>query len=208
MDLPCKCPPPLGEPNNYKAYTCQENTIYINYIMSLLLLRTTFYNYLQTGVNQAPDLKNKYSYIVPIYKFKYYSLINPQKVLKTYTYQQLFNIFIVAQQFKNIDIVPFEVKDNWDNVDLELYENILLLPIIEPLYQAIANANAFRQKGLNYSYTFTLPSQLAKKAPQGQIISKCYSRDELITISRNAQLIVNAYMFNGAFPYFSPENPV
>lgn len=201
----CNCPPPLGEPNHYKAYTCSPNTIYINYIMSLLLLRSNYYNYLQTGVNQAPDLKNKYSYLVPIYKFKYYSLINPQIVLKTYTYEQLFNIFLAAQQYKTLDAVPFEVRDNWDDVDIEVYENILLLPSTGKLYDAIALANSYRAQGRKYSFTYTIPKSLAKKAPADQVLSKCYSGDELITISRNAQLIFNAYFFNGQFPYFSPN---
>lgn len=202
--MDCKCPPPLGEPNHYKAYTCSPDSIYINYIISLLLLRSNYYNYLQTGVNQAPDLKNKYSYLVPIYKFKYYSLINPDKVLKTYTYEQLFYIFLIAQQYKTLDTVPFEVKDNWDNTDIELYENILLLPSTEKLYKAIALANQFRKDGRKYSFTYNCPPSIAKKAPEGQVVSKCYSGDELITISRNAQLIFNAYVFNGQFPYFSP----
>jgi len=203
--MDCQCPPPLGEPNNYKAYTCFPNSIYINYIMSLLLLRSNYYNYLQTGVDQAPNLKNKFSYLVPIYKFKYYSILNPQKVLKTYTYQELFNIFLIAQQYKTIDSVPFEVRDNWDKVDKELYENILLLPSTGKLYDAIALANSYREQGRKYTYTFTLPPELAKKAPEFQITSKCYSGDELITISRNAQLIFNAYVFNGQFPYFNPN---
>ena len=82
--------------------------------MSLLLLRSNFYNYLQTGVNQAPDLKNKYSYLVPIYTFKYYSIVDPKVVLKTYTYEELFNIFLVAQQYKKWQYPePIEDLENW-----------------------------------------------------------------------------------------------
>jgi len=201
----CQCPKIIGEPNSYKAYTCTDNTLYINYIISLFLLRTNYYNYLQTGVNQAPDLKNKFSYITPIYTFKYYSLVDPRIVVKTYTYETLFNIFLVAQQYKLYSAVPFEVRDNWDKVDKEVYENIVLLPTIQSLYQAIANANAAREKGLKYTYTFTIPPQLAKDATYGQVVSKCYTGDELITISRNAQPIVNAYQFHGQFPDFTPE---
>ena len=183
----------------------ESNTAYINYIISLLLLRSNYYNYLQTGVNQAPDLKNKYSYLVPIYLFKYYSLLDPKIVLKTYTYEELFNIFLIAQQYKIYDSVPFEVKENWDKVDKELYENILLLPSTGKLYDAIALANSYRAKGLKYSFTYTMPPNLARKAPADQITSKCYAGDDLIYISRNAQLFVNEYLFGGEFPYFTPN---
>jgi hypothetical protein len=42
-----------------------------------------------------------------------------------------------------------------------------------------------------------------EEIPDGQVFSKCYSRDELITISRNAPIFVNAYEFNGMFIEFS-----
>ncbi len=209
MSYPCQCPPKVGEPLPYKAYTCNPDTLFLNYFMSLLLLRSNYYNYLQTGVNQAPDLKNQYSYKVPIYLFKYYSLLDPRIVLKTYTYQQLFNIFLAAQQYKTIETVPISVKANWDKVDVEVYTNILLLPLTEALYQAVALANQQRGLGLNYSYTFTLPPNIVllfkDEIPPEQAISKCYGANELITISRNAQPIVNAYMFKGLFPDFKPD---
>ena len=206
-DIDCKCPKYVGEPFPYITYTCEPSSIYINYIMSQLLIRSNYYNYLQTGVNQAPDLKNKYAYTVPIYTFKYYSILDPQIVLKTYTYQQLFNIYLVAQQYKTLDSVPFEVKDNWDDVDKEVYTNILMLPVIESLYQSIALANQYRAEGRDYSYTFTIPRNIIlierEEIPAGQIYSRCYSRDELITISRNAPVFVNAYEFNGMFIEFA-----
>lgn len=209
MSFPCQCPPKVGEPLPYKAYTCEPDTLFLNYFMSLLLLRSNYYNYIQTGVNQAPDLKNKYSYKVPIYLFKYYSLLDPRVVLKTYTYEQLFNIYLVAQQYKNIQLVPPSIKANWDKTDVELYTNILLLPMVESLYQAIALANQQRGLGLNYSYTFTLPANVVyifkDEIPPEQATSKCYSGNELITISRNAQPIVNAYIFKGLFPDFKPD---
>jgi len=204
MSFPCKCPPIGKQPVQYQAYTCQPDSIYINYIMSLLLLRSNFYNYLQTGVDQAPDLKNKYSYLVPIYTFKYYSIVDPKVVLKTYTYEQLFNIFLVAQQYKTYATVPFEIRESWDKVDKECYENIVLLPSTGQLYDAIALANSYRAQGLKYSYTYKIPYDLSLKAPKGQLTSKCYTGDELITISRNAQLFVNAYLFDGEFPFFNP----
>jgi hypothetical protein len=204
-DIDCKCPKYVGEPFPYITYTCNSSSIYINYIMSQLLLRSNYYNYLQTGVNQAPLLKNKYSYIVPIYTFKYYSIIDPRIVLKTYTYEQLFNIYIIAEQYKTLASVPF--IDNWDDIDKEVYTNILMLPIIESLYQAIALANQYRSEGRDYSYTFTIPKNIIliekEEIPDGQVFSKCYSRDELITISRNAPIFVNAYEFNGMFIEFS-----
>jgi len=42
--------------------------------------------------------------------------------------------------------------------------------------------------------------------PPGQVISHNYPGDELITISRNARIIVNAYLFKGAFLDFTPPN--
>jgi hypothetical protein len=209
MSFPCQCPPIVKQPNNYKAYTCSPETLYINYYISQLLLRAPYYNYIQTGVNQAPYLKNKYSYKVPIYLFKYYSITNPNVVLKTYDYQQVFNIYLIAQQYKTLELVPFEVKDNWDAVDKEFYEAIVALPIIEPLYQAVALASAQRAAGRYYTFTFTIPWYLRKPdIPQDQVISKCYTGDELITISRNAQLFVNAYIFDGRFPDFTPNYPI
>lgn len=209
MSFPCQCPPHVGEPIPIKAYTCQKNTLFINYFMSLLLLRSNYYNYIQTGVNQAPDLKNKYSYKVPIYLFKYYSILDPRVVLKTYTYEQLFQIYLVAQQYKTLVTVPISIKKDWDSTDIELYTNILLLPMVESLYQAIALANQQRSLGLNYSYTFTLPPNVVyifrDEIPDGQSTSQCYNANELITISRNAQPIVNAYVFKGMFPYFKPD---
>ena len=59
-------------------------------------------------------------------------------------------------------------------------------------------------RGLKYSYTYKIPYDLSLKAPKGQLTSKCYTGDELITISRNAQLFVNAYLFDGEFPFFQP----
>jgi len=181
----------------------------LNYFMSLLLLRSNYYNYIQTGVNQAPELKNQFSYKVPIYKFKYYSILDPRVVLKTYTYEQVFQIYLVAQQYKTLDSVPASIKDNWDDTDKEFYTNIVLLPTVESLYQAVGLANQQRGIGLSYSYTFTLPAYVVftfkKEIPEGQATSKCYTGDELIVISRNAQPIVNAYVFKGMFPDFLPD---
>jgi hypothetical protein len=129
--------------------------------------------------------------------------LDPQIVLKTYTYQQLFNIYLIAQQYKTLLRVPFEVKDNWDDVDKEVYTNILMLPIIESLYKAITFANQYKAEGRDYSYTFTIPMIEREEIPAGQIFSRCYSRDELITISRNAPVFVNAYEFNGMFIEFA-----
>jgi hypothetical protein len=177
--------------------------------MSLLLLRSNYYNYIQTGVNQAPDLRKQYSYKVPIYLFKYYSILDPRVVLKTYTYEQIFQIYLVAQQYKTLVSVPLSIKNKWDSTDIELYTNILLLPMVESLYQSIALANQQRALGLNYSYTFTLPPNVVylfrDEIPEGQSISQCYNANELITISRNAQPIVNAYVFKGMFPDFKPD---
>ena len=82
-----------------------------------------------------------------------------------------------------------------------------MLPVIESLYQAIALANQFRAEGRDYSYTFTIPRNIIaierEEIPAGQIYSRCYSRDELITISRNAPVFVNAYEFNGMFIEFA-----
>lgn len=209
MSFPCQCPPKVGNPFPYKPYTCQPNTIFLNYFMSLLLLRSNYYNYIQTGVDQAPYLKNKYSYKVPIYTFKYYSLLDPRIFLKTYLYEEVFQISLVAQQYKTLELVPPSIKDKWDKVDVEFYTNILLLPLVESLYNAIAMANQQRAMGLNYSYTFTLPPNVfyifKEEIPPGQSISKCYPGDELIVISRNAQPIVNAYIFKGMFPDFLPD---
>lgn len=209
MSFPCQCPPKIGDPFPYKPYTCQPDTLFLNYFMSLLLLRSNYYNYIQTGVNQAPTLKNKYSYKVPIYLFKYYSLLDPKIVLKTYTYEQVFNIYLIAQQYKTLAQVPPDVKNNWDKVDIEFYTNILLLPTVEALYQAVAMANQQRALGLSYSYTFTLPANIVQifkdEIPANQSTSKCYPGDELIVISRNAQPIVNAYVFKGLFPGFTPD---
>lgn len=208
MSYPCQCPPKVGEPFPYKTYSCYPETLYINYIMSQLLLMTNYFNYVQTGVNQAPYLKNKYSYLVPIYTFKYYSIKNQNILLKTYTYQQLFDISLVASQYKSYNRVPFDIRDNWDLTDKELYGTIVLLPFVESLYQAIVNANTFRAQGLKYSYTFTIPPNIAyineKEIPPNQVLSKCYPGDELITISRNAQQFVNAYVFNGLFIDYKP----
>lgn len=210
MSYPCQCPLKVGDPFAYKPYTCQPDSIYLTYFMSLLLLRSNYYNYLQTGVNQAPYLKNQFSYKVPIYTFKYYSVLDPKIILKTYTYQELFNIFLTSEQYKTLDQVPQSIKSKWDKVDIELYTNLLLLPLTETLYQSIALANQQRSVGRKYSYTFTLPSNIVytfrEEIPAGQIISKCYSGDELIVISRNAQPIVNAYIFKGLFPDFKPDD--
>jgi hypothetical protein len=111
---------------------------------------------------------------------------------------------LVAQQYKTYASVPFEVRESWDKVDKECYENIVLLPSTGQLYDAIALANAYRAQGRNYSYTYKIPYDLSLKAPKGQLTSKCYTGDELITISRNAQLFVNAYLFDGEFPFFQP----
>ena len=100
--------------------------------------------------------------------------------------------------------MPFEVKESWDKVDKECYENIVLLTSTGQLYDAIALANAYRAQGRNYSYTYKIPYDLSLKAPKGLLTSKCYTGDELITISRNAQLFVNAYLFDGEFPFFTP----
>ena len=51
-DIDCKCPKYVGEPFPYITYTCEPSSIYINYIMSQLLIRSNYYNYLQTGVNR------------------------------------------------------------------------------------------------------------------------------------------------------------
>ena len=210
MSFPCQCPPKVGEPFDYKAYQCTPTTLYLNYFMSQLLLRSQYYNYIQTGVNQAPYLKNQFSYKVPIYLFKYYSIKDPRILLKTYTYQQLFDIYLIAQQYKTLDQVPFSVKDNWGPVDKELYNSILMLPMTESLYQAIALANDYRAGGLKYGYTFKLPPNIVAmnkdEIPPGQVISHNYPGDELITISRNARLIVNAYLFKGAFLDFTPPS--
>lgn len=209
MSFPCQCPPNIGEPTPIKAYTCQENTLFINYFMSSLLLKSNYYNYIQTGVNQAPELRKQYSYKVPIYLFKYYSILDPRVLLKTYTYEQIFQINLVAEQYKTLESVPNSIKSKWDSTDIELYNNILLLPMVESLYQSIAMANQQRALGLNYSYTFTLPPNVVyifrNEIPPGQSTSKCYNANELITISRNAQLIVNAYNFKGMFPDFKPD---
>jgi hypothetical protein len=130
--------------------------------------------------------------------------VNPKVVLKTYTYEELFHIFLVAQQYKTYASVPFEIRESWDKVDKECYENIILLPSTGNLYDAIAFANSYRAKGHKYSYTYKIPYDLSLDAPKGQLISKCYTGDELIMISRHAQLFVNAYLFDGKFPFFNP----
>lgn len=209
MSFPCQCPPKVGEPIPYKAYTCEPSTIYLNYLMSLLLLRAPYYNYIQTGINQAPELRKQYSYIVPIYLFKYYSILDPQVVLKTYNYEEVFQLKLTAEQYKTLEQVPVSIKSKWDSTDIEFYTNLQLLPMTEKLYQSILLANQQRALGLKYSYTFTIPPNVYKilknDIPEGQSISKCYSENELITISRNAQLFVNAYLFKGMFPDFKPD---
>jgi hypothetical protein len=90
-------------------------------------------------------------------------------VLKTYTYEELFNIFLVAQQYKTYASVPFEVRESWDKVDKECYENIILLPSTCKLYDAIALANSYRAQGLKYSYTYKIPYDLSLKVPKGQL---------------------------------------
>lgn len=209
MSFPCQCPPKIGNPFPYKPYTCEPDTLFLNYFMSLILLRSNYYNYIQTGVDQAPNLRKKYSYKVPIYTFKYYSLLDPRIVLKTYTYEEVFQIYLVAQQYKTLEQVPVSIKANWDKTDIEFYTNIVLLPTVEKLYDAVAMANQQRALGLSYSYTFTLPANVVyifrDEIPPGQATSRCYSGDELIVISRNAQPIVNAYIFKGLFPEFQPD---
>ena len=80
----------------------------------------------------------------------------------------------------------------------------MLLTSTGQLYDTIALANAYRAQGRNYSYTYKIPYDLSLKAPKGLLTSKCYTGDELITISRTAQLFVNAYLFDGEFPFFTP----
>lgn len=208
MSYPCQCPPKIGEPIPYKTYTCQPNTIFLNYFMSQLLLNASYYNYLQTGVNQAPNLKNQFSYIVPKYTFKYYSVVEPHNWLKTYTYEELFQFHLLSQQYKTLESVPEIIKVDWDATDKQLFNNLLILPMTEKLYQSILLANQQRANGLQYSYTFTIPANIAytfkDDIPPNQDLSHCYPGDELITISRNARPIVNAYVFKGAFPDYNP----
>jgi len=195
-----KCPTEIKSPFHYKTYECKEDEIFINYYASYLLVKAPFYNYLRTGVKNAPDYRTKFSYLVPIYKFMYYDIDNPSKVLKTYTYEELFQFSLVSEQYKNN--VPYEIKKNWDNVDKNLYDNLLLLPITDKLYDGVNKANEYLQKSLEYGFTFQIPSFI--DVPKQQKKSICWSRDTIITISRNAQTIINAYQFNGLFQSYHP----
>jgi len=178
--------------------------------MAQVLLQSNYYNYIKTGVNQSPNYKNQYSYIVPIYTFKYYSIENPNLYEKTYTYQQVFDFSLIALQYKSLIEVPIEVKDKWNKTDIEFYNGITMLPFVQSLYRAVVTASAYRAQGRKYTYTFTAPANLIpiyrKEWEPGQILSKCYTGDELVTIARNAQIFVNAYLFRGHFIDFSPPN--
>lgn len=209
MSFPCQCPPKVGEPFDYKPYQCTPHTIYINYLVAQLLLQAPYYNYIKTGVKQAPFFKDKYQYTIPIYTFKYYSIELNHILLKTYTYQQIFDFSLIALQYPSLALVPKEIKENWDDTDKEFFNSIIMLPFVESLYVSIATANEFRAKGKKYTYMVNVPKNLIpiyrKEYEEGQVLTKCYTGDELITIARNARIFVNAYLFRGQFLNFNPE---
>ena len=204
MSFPCQCPPDVKSPFHYQTYQCTPETIYVNYYASFLLVNAPYFNYLRTTVKNSTEYRKKFSYIVPIYKFQYVGINNPDKVLRIYTYEELFNIYLVSEQYKTLMEVPKSIKDKWDKIDKDLYCNLLLLPITDALYNAVLKANEYLQLGLEYGYTFNIPKNiiLISKIPKDQQTYICWTRDTLITISRNAQQFINAYQFNGLFTTF------
>ena len=185
------CPDFIKEPFAYKAYVCRENSYYIDAYISQLLINARYYQYLRTGVKNSSEYRKKFSYLVPIYKFKYYSK-NTGELKKTYTYEQIFNINLIASQYKDFNRIPDEIKENFDNTDIEVYESILLFDSLDKLYNAITFANQYLQNGKEYFFTFNLPKKIAEMIrliDPKQKTSKTYSRDELISLSRNAPKI-------------------
>ena len=187
-----KCPGIVCYPWPYETYKCEENSLFINYYVSKLLVNAPYFSYISTAVRNSPEYRKKYSFIVPIYTFKYYSINDPTKLLKTYNYEQVFVLSLVADQYKSLALVPNYIKDNWDEADKEFYSSILLFDNVDKLFNAVRFANEYRQYGKDYFFTYTLPV-FVTKIPQNQIRSKCYSRDELITLSRIAPNIVENY---------------
>ena len=188
-----KCPK-IRYPYPYITYKCQEQYLFIDYFISKLLLNAEYFQYIRTGIDNCTKYRREYSYIVPIYHFKYYSMNKPRKLLKTYTYEEIFNISLIAQQYKTPESIPEEIKNKLDEVDLEFYCSTLLLPNLDQLYNAVRLANEYKQNGLQYFFTYNLPKYFCLEEPTiGQKKAKCYSGAELITIARNAQSIVDAY---------------
>lgn len=192
--------PDVISPYPYNTYTCSVDTFYINYIISKLLNDAPYFQYLRTGVDNSSKYRNQYSYIVPIYHFKYYAQKDfPNTLLKTYTYEELFNISLVANQYPNPNQIPSQIKDKMDNIDIEVYCSIILFNNLDKLYNAVRIANEYKQKGLQYFFTYNVPKILCNTSyyfpqpPEGQKLSKCYTGPELITISRNTNNIIHSY---------------
>ena len=186
--------PEIRFPYPYITYKCREQYLFIDYFICKLLLNAPYFQYLRTAIDNSSKYRKQFSYIVPIYKFKYYSMNDSNILLKTYTYEEIFNINLIAQQYLTSESIPSNIKDKMDDVDLEVYCSILLLPNLDLLYNAVRLANEYKQNGLEYFFTYNLPKYFCLKHPsENQKKSKCYSGAELITIARNAVSIVNTY---------------
>ena len=188
------CPPnnEITQPFPMNTYECNDQHYLIDSFICDILMKASYFQYLKTAIKNSSEYRNKYQYITPIYTFQYYSYIN-NKYVKTYTYDKLFNLNLLAMRYnclaKNL---PQNILNDFDDSDSEIFNNIHLFNDVDNIYNAITTANKYKSLGKDYYFTYNLPKLIFNNNEfPGQCMSKKYNRDELITISRNAPILQN-----------------
>ena len=191
--------PPIVNPFPINYFEFYDNQIYCNYLYCKFITKALYFQELRTVVTNAPKYKDFKQYTCPYYYFKFYDINNPKKLLKTYTYEELFNLTLIASTYGTPYNIPNNIIEELGPIDLQL---IILIDILLPVLKtenSVMLANQYRQNGLKYFYTFTIPDIFYQSGliPSGQANGVCYADTAIITLARNAPTIVKYYEDQG-----------